>query len=97
MSINKETIESLITLSRIRCTEEEIESLLKDLQRILSYIDQLNEVDVANVPPCNQVIANQANVMRDDVVGKILPRDVFLANAPSQIGGLIRVPPVMKS
>lgn len=95
--LNKQTIKTLTTLSRISCTEEEQEAILTDLQKIVSYMDQLNEVDTENTPPCNQVIANMANVMREDEVKEPLPRDVFLANAPAQIGGMIRVPPVLKS
>lgn len=95
--LNKQTIKMLTSLSRISCSEEEQEALLTDLQKILAYIDQLNEVDTENTPTCNQVIPNMANVMREDEVKEALPRDVFLANAPSQIGGMIRVPPVLKS
>lgn len=97
--LNKQTIKMLTSLSRISCTEEEQEALLTDLQKILNYIDQLNEVDTENTPPCNQVIPNMANVMREDEVGMTLPRAIFLANAPAQaqIGGMIRVPPVLKS
>lgn len=95
--LNKQTIKMLTSLSRISCTEEEQEALLVDLQKILSYIDQLNEVDTTDVLPCYQVIHGMANVMREDVVKKTLSREVFLANAPQQIGGLIKVPPVLKS
>lgn len=95
--LNKQTIKMLTSLSRINCTEEEQEALLSDLQKILAYIDQLDEVDTENTPVCNQVIPSVVNVMREDKVGETLPREVFLANAPSQIGGMIRVPPVLKS
>lgn len=95
--LNKEMIKSLITLSRIDCSEEEQEHLLKDLEKILGYIAQLNEIDTTQVAPCNHVLEGINNVMREDVVGETLPREDFLANAPAQIGGMIRVPPVMKS
>lgn len=95
--LDKNTIRSLSKLSRIRCTEEEEEAILKDLKKILSYIDQLNEIDTENVAPCNHVIPEMVNVFRPDEVGEIMPRSTFLDNAPSQIGGLIRTPPVIKS
>ena len=95
-NLDKETIRYLSELCRIKCTEEEQASLLDDLGKIMQYIEQLNESDTENVPPCNHVLADMANVMREDVVGEILPRDLFLENAPSQVGGLIRVPPVIK-
>jgi aspartyl-tRNA(Asn)/glutamyl-tRNA(Gln) amidotransferase subunit C len=94
--INKETIKYLTQLCRIQCTESEQESLLKDLSQILSYVEQLQEVDTSNVPPCDHVLEEMCNVMREDEIGETMPREVFLANAPSQVGGLIRVPPVLK-
>jgi aspartyl-tRNA(Asn)/glutamyl-tRNA(Gln) amidotransferase subunit C len=94
--LNKETIKSLIELSRIECSEQEQETLLQDLKKILQYVELLQEVDTTHVPPCNHVMEDVANVLREDVVGETMPRDVFLANAPSHIGGMIRVPPVLK-
>lgn len=93
---DKETIQNLILLSRIECTEEQKESLLKDLQKIIAYFEQLDEIDTTNVPPCDHVLAGINNVMRDDEVGPTLPRDLFLSNAASQIGGLIKVPTIIK-
>ena len=95
--LNKETIKSLTRLSRIDCTEEEQESLLKDLEKILVYIDLLHEVDTEGVVPCNQILADMTCAMRDDVIGETLDRTLFLDNAPAHVGGMIRVPPVIKS
>lgn len=94
--LDKETIKNLTKLSRIDCSEEEQQKLLGDLQKILAYVEQLNEIDTAHVPPCNHVLEDIANVMRDDIAKEPMPREVFLANAPSHVGGLIRVPPVIK-
>lgn len=94
--LDKETIAYLTQLSRIECSEEEQEKLLKNLDDVISYIGQLQEVNTDNVPPCNCVLKQLSNVMRDDLVGEILPRDLFLENAPSHVGGMIRVPPVLK-
>lgn len=94
--LNKQTIEQLTKLSRIGCSEEEQERLLKDLRNILTYVEQLHEVDTENVTPCCHVLEGINNVMRDDEVGPTMPREVFLANAPSHTGGMIRVPPVIK-
>lgn len=93
---NKETIKNLIQLSRIDCTQEEQESLLDDLRAILSYVEQLQEINTDSVPACLNVLEDMNNVTREDVVGELLSRDLFLSNAPSQVGGMIRVPPVIK-
>lgn len=94
--LDKETIEQLTHLCRIDCTEEEQESLLNDLRKVLTYFEQLQEIDTENVQPCNHVLENMMNVMREDEIGECLDRETFLANAPSHIGGMIRVPPVIK-
>lgn len=94
--LNKDNIKKLTQLCRIDCTEEEQIAILNDLQKILQYIEQLNEIDTENVPPCNHVL-QMVNVMREDEIGEVLDRESFLANSPSHIGGMIRVPPIMKS
>ncbi|MBS4168514.1 Asp-tRNA(Asn)/Glu-tRNA(Gln) amidotransferase subunit GatC [Parachlamydia sp. AcF125] len=97
MTLNKETLKNLAQLSRIRYSEEEEEALLKDLQSILAYIDELKEIDTTDVKACNHVLEEISNVMRPDVVGATLPRKTFLDNSPSQVSGMIRVPLVIKS
>lgn len=93
--LNEESIKKLTQLCRIDCTEEEQQAILKDLEKILDYVDQLQEIDTENVKPCNHVLAEIHNVMRDDIVGETLPRDVFLSNCPDHTGGMVRVPPVI--
>ena len=94
--LTKETIRYLSQLCRIHCTEAEEEALLKDMQRILGYIEQLQSIDTEGVPACSHVIAAMSNVTRDDAVGKTLSRELFLADAPEHVGGMIRVPPVLQ-
>jgi aspartyl-tRNA(Asn)/glutamyl-tRNA(Gln) amidotransferase subunit C len=95
-TINRAEVEKLSQLCRIGCSDQEIDSLLGDLKKILSYVEQLDEVDTENVPPCNQVLEGMANVTREDTPGTPMPREVFLANAPDKVSGLIRVPTVIK-
>jgi aspartyl-tRNA(Asn)/glutamyl-tRNA(Gln) amidotransferase subunit C len=94
--LDRETIKKLTQLCRIDCTEEEQNALLDDLQKILSYIELLQEIDTQHVQPCNQVLENFGNVMRDDSVGQLLSRELFLANAPLHVGGMIKVPTVIQ-
>lgn len=95
--LNQETIQNLSALSRIHCEEKEQLELLEKLKKILHYVEKLQDLDTENVAPCNHVLAGLCNVMRDDVADNNLPRETFLKNAPSQIGGLIRVPTVIRS
>lgn len=93
--LDQETIKMLTRLSRIECSEDECSSLLEDLSKIITYVEQLDEIDTENVQPCNHVLTEVSNVMRDDETGKTLSRETFLANAPSHVGGMIKVPPVI--
>lgn len=94
--LDKETIKNLTRLCRIDCTEEEQDALLNDLKKILDYIEQLEEIDTKDVSPCDHVLDEIVNVLREDEVGAVLDRETFLANAPSHIGGMIRVPTIIK-
>lgn len=95
--IDDKEIDKLIKLCRIECTEDEKKSLQFDLSNILKHVAELEKVDTDGVEPCYRVLQTLKNVMREDVVGETLSRELFLANAPSHVGGLIRVPPVMKT
>lgn len=93
---NEESIRTLSRLCRIEVTEEEIPALLHDLKRVLDYVAQLQEVDVSDLPPFSHIEAVGVGALRDDVVAETLTREEFLANAPEHIGGMVRVPPVIK-
>ena len=93
-----QTLENLKKLCRIDCTPEEDLDITHSLTQVLEYIEQLKEVDTNGVASCNYVLqAMLKNLMREDEVKDIFPREQFLSNAPDQIGGMIRVPPVLKA
>ncbi|MBS0626218.1 MAG: Asp-tRNA(Asn)/Glu-tRNA(Gln) amidotransferase subunit GatC [Verrucomicrobia bacterium] len=93
-----QTLENLKKLCRIECSPEEDQEIMNSLNRVLEYIDQLNEVNTNGVATCNYVLQTMLkNLMREDEVKELLPREQFLSNAPDQIGGMVRVPPVMKT
>lgn len=86
----------LCRLCRISATEEEKEKFLASIGDILAYTKQLDEIDTEGVSPCFTVHETLRSVMRIDEPEAPLSRDLFLANAPSHVGGMIRVPPVLK-
>lgn len=90
--------EHLRKLCRLDFTPEEKSEIFDSIQKVLGYVEQLNEVDTEGVASCNFVLrSTTSNSLREDEVKDILPRDQFLSNAPDQIGGMIRVPSVMKA
>ncbi len=95
---DNQTLENLKRLCRMSCTPEEDQDILHSLSRVLDYVEQLKEVDTTGVAPCDYVLQSMLkNLMREDEPKPPLPREEFLHNAPDQIGGMIRVPPVMKT
>ena len=98
MQFDDEFFHNLEKLCRIQFTAEEKQEMLKNMKNILKHMDELNEINTDNVQPCAYV-SQQAltNVFRNDEIGNTLSREDFLINAPDQIGGMIRTPPVMKN
>jgi aspartyl-tRNA(Asn)/glutamyl-tRNA(Gln) amidotransferase subunit C len=91
MSVTKEDVRKVARLSRIAVPEERLEEMAGELNGILSWIDQLNEVDVEGVEPMTSVVATKLP-MRDDVVTDGNIQEQVLANAPSSQDGFFVVP-----
>jgi aspartyl-tRNA(Asn)/glutamyl-tRNA(Gln) amidotransferase subunit C len=86
----------LCKLCRIFVSEPDKKNLLNSIESVLSYVEQLDEVNTEGVAPCYTVHETLKNVMRDDIPEAPLSRELFLADAPSHVGGMIKVPPVLK-
>jgi len=94
--IDRDVVKKLTQLSRIECNEKERDELQVDLKNILVLFEELQQVDTEGVAPCNTVLEEISNVMREDAVGETLTREEFLVNCPS-IGGMVRVPTILPS
>jgi len=93
--ISREDVEHVATLARLGLTDDEIDRMQGQLNRILEAIGQLQSVDTSAVGPTAQVIALE-NVMRDDATRPGLSREAALANAPLREGAHLRVPVVLE-
>lgn len=91
MQVTPELITYLETLARIELTDGEREKCQTDLQKILTYIDTLNELDTAGVEPLSHAFP-VTNVLRADVVTPSQDREALLSNAPKQKDGCFLVP-----
>jgi len=78
-------------LSRLRLTDQEVDSLAGELSSILDHVDRLAEVDIEGIEPTSHVVPLE-NVLRDDVPRPSLERDRALAQAPDPHDGAFRVP-----
>jgi aspartyl-tRNA(Asn)/glutamyl-tRNA(Gln) amidotransferase subunit C len=92
--INEELINQLAHLARLEFNNEEKQRILNDLNRILDYIEQLNEVPTDNVEPLIYLSPNQ-NILREDEVIETLSKEEALANAPKKDSDYFRVPKVI--
>lgn len=93
--ISRSDVEHVARLARLGLTDDEIDRMQGQLNRILEAIGQLQSVDTSAVGPTAQVIALE-NVMRDDVPRPPMTRDAALANAPLREGAHLRVPVVLE-
>lgn len=95
MSVDKKTVSKVARLARIAVPEERLEPMAKELNGILAWIEQLNEVDVNGVEPMTTPVAMQLP-LREDVVTDGGIRDQVLANAPKSEDGFFVVPKVVE-
>ncbi len=95
MKITKQEVEHVARLARLELSEQEKEKLTDQLSNILTYVEKLNELDTSGVEPTAHVL-DINNVMRDDVPGKSLSREMALANAPEKAGGHYKVPKIIE-
>ena len=93
--ISIEQVKHVANLSRLAVTEQEALQFQKQLDAIITYAQQLNELDTENVEPTTHVL-DMKNVWREDVAGKGLPIKEVLKNAPDHEDGQSRVPAIIE-
>ncbi len=91
MTVTRDDVRKVARLSRIAVPEERLDELAGELNGIMGWIDQLNEVDVEGVEPMTSVVETTLP-MRDDVVTDGNIQDQVLANAPHTEHGFFVVP-----
>lgn len=95
MSLDKETVQKVARLSRIRMDEAEIEQRQKSLNSILGWIEQLQEVNTNGVEPLSNVANIELKLRKDEVTDGDCAYDV-LKNAPEETQGFFVVPKVVE-
>lgn len=94
MSVSSQQVRHIAKLARIAMSEEELERLVPELNKILDWVEQLGEVDTDGVEPLTAVIEQKLR-LRDDIVNDGNMRDEILANAPNAEHGFFAVPKVI--
>ncbi|MDO4684132.1 MAG: Asp-tRNA(Asn)/Glu-tRNA(Gln) amidotransferase subunit GatC [Candidatus Saccharibacteria bacterium] len=95
-TITQATVAQMAQLGGLELTDDEADRLASDIERTLSYIDQLAELDTTEVEPTYQV-TGLSNVWREDVIDNTLPsRETLLACAGDNVTqAQIKVPKVL--
>jgi len=95
MKVDRALVDRLAQLSRLEFNEQEKIDIEQDLQKILSFMEQLNEIDTEGIEPL-VYINEQVNVFREDVVVQTLEKGELLKNAPIHDENYFKVPKVIK-
>jgi aspartyl-tRNA(Asn)/glutamyl-tRNA(Gln) amidotransferase subunit C len=95
MSLDSKTVAHIATLARIKVPEAELAALAKELSGIMTWIEQLNEVDTTGVEPMSGIL-HRSLPQREDVITDGGYQDKILANAPDAAHGFFTVPKVVE-
>lgn len=95
MQIEKQTLENIAHLARLRFDEAQTEKMIAEMSKILSWMEKLNEIDTENVTPLIH-ISQEVNILRNDEPKPSLDHEKALLNAPKRDANYFRVPKVIE-
>ena len=95
MSLDKDQVQHIAMLARLKLADDEFAETVDKLSRIVDFVDQLSQADTGDVIPMAHPL-NQAQRLRPDVVTEAVDRDHFQENAPLVEGGFYLVPKVIE-
>ena len=96
MKITKDLVNSVMYLSRLRITEDQILKYQKELEEILDYFSILEKIETDKIEPIAQ-ITNLQNIWRKDLVESSNSADKLIENAPQKSGRLFKVKGVFEN
>ena len=92
--ISSSDVRKVAQLARLELPDDQIEKYTEEIAEILSYIDQLQEIDTKNIPPTTRAV-EVVNAMREDLVDVNCSREDILNQAPHREGDFFRVPKIL--
>ena len=95
MPVDKETVARIAALARIKVAEDELDGLAGELNNIIGWVEQLDEVETTGVAPMASVVDTRLRRREDRVTDGGIP-DKVLANAPETVDGFFVVPKVVE-
>lgn len=94
MKIDKNTIEKLAKLSRLRFSEQEMDLITQDMSKMIDFINQLEEVETDGIIPLIHM-NKEFNNLREDKVGEMLDQSDALSNSPVKDSTYFKLPKVL--
>jgi len=97
LSLSEKEVRYIADLANLRLSDDEVVKMSHDLGQILTHIEQLNELNTANVEPMAQVLfeTDETATLREDIPHQTLTNEEALANAPAKGSGYFKVPKVI--
>lgn len=95
MEVTDAMVDKLAHLSRLQFDDTEKEEIKNDLQRMIGFVEKLNELNLDGVEPM-LFMSEEINVLRDDVINGSVSRSAALKNAPEHDEHFFKVPKVIK-
>jgi len=93
--MTRDDVAKVAVLARLRLSGEELDTFTGQLNSIVQFVDQLQELDISGVEPLAHGVEVQ-NVFREDVRGEALDRTLALSNAPRRNEQCFLVPAVLE-
>ena len=95
MEVTNALVEKIANLARLKFDEEEKDAIKNDLQKMIQFVEKLNELDTTGVEPLLHMSGN-VNILREDEVKGSISREQGLANAAVHDEQFFKVPKVIK-
>jgi aspartyl-tRNA(Asn)/glutamyl-tRNA(Gln) amidotransferase subunit C len=95
MKISRAEVEHVSRLARLALSDQELDAIRQDMDKILDYVEQLNQLDTAGIIPTAHAVPME-NAFREDVIRPGFTREQALANAPDPDPSGFRVPRVIE-
>jgi len=95
MQVTSEMVDKMARLARLEFNDADKEAIRLDLEKMIAFVEKLNELDTSNVEPLIHM-SESVNILRDDKTGGSISREEALRNAPDTDGTYFRVPKVIR-
>ena len=95
MEVNNKLIQDIAKLSKLKFDESAEEKMKSDLEKMLAFVDKLNEIDTEGVNPLIYM-SEEINVLREDKISENTSQEDALKNAPEKDSDYFKVPTVLK-